>query len=62
MHKYINVAKDRIIREQRGELQTRPMDRPVYNPNDAGAALSKSPWANRSQLELPVHEQQEGEK
>jgi adenine-specific DNA-methyltransferase len=60
MHKYVNVAKDRIMKEQSGELQTRPMNRPVYDPSDAGLSLSKSPWTSRSQLELPVESETKG--
>lgn len=42
--KYIKIARDRILQEQQGTLETRPMDRPVYNPAEAGNSLSISPW------------------
>lgn len=32
MPEYISVAKDRIKKAEKGELQMRPMDRPVYDP------------------------------
>lgn len=32
MPEYISIAKDRIIKAVNGELQIRPMERPVYNP------------------------------
>lgn len=33
MPEYIAVAKERIYKAQKGELQMRPMDRPVYDPS-----------------------------
>ncbi len=32
MSEYISIAKDRIKKAEKGELQMRPMDRPVYDP------------------------------
>lgn len=32
--KYVEIAKDRIMKAERGELRIRPMERPVYDPND----------------------------
>ncbi len=32
MPEYISIAKDRIVKAVKGELQIRPMERPVYNP------------------------------
>jgi len=32
MSEYISIAKDRIEKAEKGELQMRPMDRPIYNP------------------------------
>ena len=31
--KYIEIAKDRILKAEHGELRIRPMERSVYNPN-----------------------------
>lgn len=33
MPEYISIAKDRIIKASKGELQIRPMERPIYNPS-----------------------------
>jgi len=41
---YSRMAKDRIHREQSGTLKTRPMDRPVYDPKEAGNHLTQAPW------------------
>ena len=34
MPEYISIAKERIEKAEKGELQIRPMDRPVYDPNE----------------------------
>lgn len=34
MNEYLSIAKERIERAERGELQIRPMDRPVYDPDE----------------------------
>jgi len=44
--KYIKLAKDRIQQELAGTLRTRPMDKPVYDPIEAGNRLTTAPWAN----------------
>jgi len=44
---YIDIAHDRIRQELQGTLRTRPMNRPVYDPVQAGNDLSVSPWALR---------------
>jgi adenine-specific DNA-methyltransferase len=51
---YVELARERIESEIRGELKTRPMDRPVYDPEKAGNSLRHSPWsgADESQLKL----------
>jgi adenine-specific DNA-methyltransferase len=46
--KYINLAKDRIEQEIAGTLKTRPMDKPIYDPVEAGNSLRIAPWANKS--------------
>jgi adenine-specific DNA-methyltransferase len=51
---YIEIAKDRIAQELRGELKTRPMGKPVFDPAHAGESLRRNPW---SQLNLPEAEQ-----
>ncbi len=44
--KYVDLARDRIQQEIAGTLRTRPMDRPVYDPKQAGNKLTVSPWAS----------------
>jgi len=42
--KYVELARSRINKEIAGTLRTRPMDRPVYDPIEAGNSLTRSPW------------------
>ncbi len=42
--KYIKLARDRIHQELAGTLKTRPMDKPVYDPIEAGNKLTTAPW------------------
>jgi adenine-specific DNA-methyltransferase len=42
--RYVELAKQRIEQELAGTLQTRPMDQPIFDPEDAGPALRTSPW------------------
>jgi len=52
---YCDLAESRIRRELSGELRTRPMNRPVYDPFKAGNSLTKVPWSrngNGEQLML----------
>ena len=41
--RYVTLAIDRIRQEMAGTLKTRPMNRPVYNPVEAGNSLSLDP-------------------
>lgn len=53
--KYMDLAHDRIKQELAGVLKTRPMNKPVYDPEEAGNSLRISPWGNKkndSQLRL----------
>jgi adenine-specific DNA-methyltransferase len=45
--KYVELARHRIRQEVEGTLRTRPMDRPVYDPVEAGNSLTAVPWENR---------------
>ena len=36
---YVEIAKDRVIKAENGELKIRPMDRPVYDPNEPTKSL-----------------------
>jgi len=47
--KYINLARDRIRQEIAGTLRTRPMDKPVYDPEEAGNSLRIAPWAKKQE-------------
>jgi len=42
--KYVQLSRLRIQQEMEGTLRTRPMDRPVYDPIEAGNSLTISPW------------------
>lgn len=46
--KYIELARQRIQQEIAGTLRTRPMDRPVYDPLEAGNSLTVAPWSKDS--------------
>jgi len=46
--KYVQLARQRIQQEVEGTLRTRPMDRPVYDPVEAGNSLTAAPWKNNS--------------
>jgi adenine-specific DNA-methyltransferase len=42
--KYVELARQRIQQEMEGTLRTRPRDRPVYDPVEAGNHLTIDPW------------------
>jgi len=42
--KYVELARQRVQQEMQGVLKTRPMDRAVYDPVDAGNSLTIPPW------------------
>lgn len=42
--KYIELARERIRQEIEGTLLTRPMNKPVYDPIEAGNSLTVAPW------------------
>lgn len=41
---YVELAKDRITKAINGELKTRPMNKPVYDPKKSGNKLTQAPW------------------
>jgi len=45
---YVALAKQRIREEMAGTLRTRPMNKPVYDPVEAGNSLTAAPWADGS--------------
>lgn len=44
MQEYVDITHDRIIQELNGTLRTRPMNKPVYDPEKAGHSLRTRPW------------------
>jgi adenine-specific DNA-methyltransferase len=42
--KYIDLAYRRISAVLAGTLRTRPMNKPVYDPQQAGNSVTKAPW------------------
>jgi len=54
--RYIQLARQRIRQELAGTLRTRPMNKPVYDPVEAGNSLTAPPWVinlDEPQLDLP---------
>jgi len=47
VQKYVNLARQRIKQELTGTLRTRPMNKPVYDPEEAGNSLRTPPWGNK---------------
>mgnify|MGYP000465855887 CR=1 FL=1 len=46
--KYVSLARERIQKEMEGTLRTRPMDRPIYDPVEAGNSLAMTPWTRKA--------------
>lgn len=44
VQQYVDIAYDRINQAVNGILKTRPMDRPVFDPEEAGSSLKHPPW------------------
>jgi adenine-specific DNA-methyltransferase len=42
--KYVRIAHSRIEQAVQGTLPVRPMSRPVFDPRNAGRALTTAPW------------------
>jgi adenine-specific DNA-methyltransferase len=47
--KYVDLAHQRIEQELAGTLRTRPMDKPVYDPQAAGNSLRNAPWDKKQE-------------
>ncbi len=45
--KYVQLARKRIQEELAGTLRTRPMYKPVYDPDEAGNSLRIAPWTKK---------------
>jgi adenine-specific DNA-methyltransferase len=54
LRKYSAIAKERIVRALEGRLSVRPMERPVFDPKDAGRALRTAPWLPRTETEFQL--------
>ncbi len=55
--KYVNVAHDRIKQEMAGTLRTRPMHKPVYDPEETGNKLTIAPWDKKQDRKhMPLFE------
>jgi adenine-specific DNA-methyltransferase len=51
VRKYIDLAKARIQLAADDELPVRPMNRPVFDPKNAGRNLLTAPWLTEEQTE-----------
>jgi adenine-specific DNA-methyltransferase len=47
--KYVHLARQRIQEELAGTLRTRPMHKPVYDPEEAGNSLRIPPWRTKQE-------------
>ena len=41
---YVAIARDRVAEQLAGHLATRPMHKPVFDPEDAGSSLTANRW------------------
>jgi adenine-specific DNA-methyltransferase len=44
---YVEIARHRIKDELAGTLRTRPMNKPIFDPDEAGDSLRIPPWENK---------------
>lgn len=51
VEKYVRLARQRIQQEIAGTLRTRPMHKPVYDPEEAGNSLRIAPWTEKQEGE-----------
>ncbi len=58
--KYINLAHERIRQEIAGALKTRPMNKPIYDPDESGISLRTAPWVQKTEDQLRLLENNEG--
>jgi len=56
VQKYIDLARERIQQEIDGTLRTRPMDKPVYDPVEAGNSLTMAPWDKKKYEQMRLLE------
>ncbi|MCE5252102.1 site-specific DNA-methyltransferase [bacterium] len=62
VRKYCTLARQRIDFEIAGVLKTRPMNKPVYDPHEAGNRLTAAPWTNQGSSEQILLFQGQAEK
>jgi adenine-specific DNA-methyltransferase len=55
---YVRLARRRIQQEMEGTLRTRPMDRPVYDPIEAGNSLTVAPWKKNTKRDTLFEKRQ----
>jgi len=61
MTNYLKLIHDRINLEMAGSLKTRPMNKPIYNPIEAGNKLTIAPWIKKQELQqLTITEKRKG--
>jgi adenine-specific DNA-methyltransferase len=53
---YVKIANERIAASVEGTLKVRPMHRPVFDPKDAGRALTTAPWLSNSEAQISLLE------
>jgi adenine-specific DNA-methyltransferase len=56
---YVSIAHERIQQEMDGTLRTRPMHKPVYDPEEAGNKLAVAPWSKKQNTAQMVFLEQE---
>jgi adenine-specific DNA-methyltransferase len=55
--KYLTLARKRIVQELAGTLKTRPMNKPIYDPVEAGNSLTIAPWSgNKTKRQMVIFE------
>jgi len=56
---YVEIARARVADQLAGRLATRPMHKPVFDPDDAGRSLTTNPWKvpEVSSLQLSLMQQ-----
>lgn len=54
---YLRIARERILSALEGSLRVRPMNRPVFDPRDAGRSLRNAPWLNGDVEQLHMLEE-----
>lgn len=57
LEKYQKIARERVCAAAEGSLRVRPMNRPVFDPKNAGKSLRTAPWLGVDDLQLRILEQ-----